>query len=235
VAPARPLPRIVALEGMSGIGKSRLAHALAGDGRTVLTEAYDRLRPPPSLAVPDARALLDVETRLFREEERRYRQALGLRAAGATVIADTGFLGPLTYSVGMAAIDPGRDVIAPMRAAYAGSAARGRIGVPDLTVLLTVSEATRRRRLAGDPVRHPVAWRRRHAAIGRIERSIWEGPLARRLGRRVVPVSAAGPPGAVAERVRRLLLQTSARPALTRRDAARELGECLPGAAFGKR
>src|SRR5579863_7292459 len=97
------LPRIVALEGTSGVGKSRVARALAlpGSGTVLLPEAYDRLDPAPSLAVPDRRALWGVEARLLRAEVGRYREALRWRGQGRVVIADTGFLGPLTYSVGM--------------------------------------------------------------------------------------------------------------------------------------
>jgi|HubBroStandDraft_3_1064219.scaffolds.fasta_scaffold76420_4 thymidylate kinase len=236
MATARPAPRIVALEGTSGVGKSRIARALTSGspGMVLLKEAYERIRPTPSLAVPDAPSLLRVEQRLVREEQRRFREAVEARRRGSTVVADTGFLGPLTYSVGLAAIDPGRDVVAPIRTLYLDAAAGRRIGLPDLTLLLDASASTVRRRLAGDATRHPVAWRARHAAVGRIEARLWTGPLARRLGPRFQRISAAGTPERVAARIRRILMELPGPPALSEQDAARRLHGTVRDAVPGK-
>jgi hypothetical protein len=236
VAPARPFPPLIALEGASGIGKSRVARLLTapGSGWAFLPEAYDRLRPPPALAVPTAEALLRVERRLFQEELTRYRHAGVLRRRGWTVVADTGFLGPLTYSLGLGELDPERDVVGPVRRWYESAARAGRVGFPDLTIRLTASGSTIRRRLAGDPTHHPPEWQRRHARVGDLERTLWEGPLRGRLGARLLEISGAGPPEAVAARIHRHLRRGTAPPPWSSREAARQLRAALPSLAIGK-
>jgi hypothetical protein len=231
------VPRIVALEGMSGIGKSRVARALVSAGTSValLPEAVDRIPSPPSLAVPDRRRLWAVERRLFHEEQHRYRRALELRGRGHLVVADTGFLGPLTYSVGLARIDRHRDVVAPLRAEYERATIDGRIGLADLTILLDASPATRRRRVARDPVGHPPELRRRHATVGRFEHRLWTGPLGAALGPRFRRISAAGPVATVAERVRAAWEDRRSPRAWTAAASGRELLEMLQGSSFGKR
>ncbi|HTT25644.1 MAG TPA: hypothetical protein VMH90_01600 [Thermoplasmata archaeon] len=237
IAPGRLPARLIALEGESGVGKSRLADRWASrePGVLVLPEAFDRFRPRPSLAVPDRRSLRRVELRLFREELRRYRDGVRARDRGCLVLADTGFLGPLTYSAGLARIDPRRDIVAELLAEYRYAADRGVLGIPDLTIVLEAPRATIRRRLGGDPHGHPPRFRGRHARIGRMERRLWTGPLAGAGGSRVVRMSAAGPPAAVAARLDALVRTTRLPPALAPAVAARRLAATLDRIEFGKR
>jgi hypothetical protein len=237
MAPRRSTGRLVALEGMSGIGKSRAARELAagGHGIFVVPEAFDRMADPPALVVPDRAALWAVERGLFREELRRCRRAVDRRSRGHLVLVDTGFLGPLTYSIGMATWDPRRDIVAPMRALYEQAALASHLELPDLTILLEVSDSTRRRRTAADPIGHPSALRRRHARIGAIEHRLWSGTIARSLGRRFAVVSGAGSPSAVAGRIRDVMLDREALPPWPPGDSARALVEMLGGPTFGKR
>ena len=94
--------RLVALEGGSASGKSTLVTAAARTfGWRPLAEAFDRLDPAPSLDFDSPRELLRLEATLLAEEVRRYHEARRLTERGATVLADTGFLGPLTYTLGL--------------------------------------------------------------------------------------------------------------------------------------
>ncbi|MFY9717656.1 MAG: hypothetical protein WAK40_06970, partial [Thermoplasmata archaeon] len=101
----RRRPVVVAVEGISGSGKSTLVARAADEfGWVPLAEAYDRLEPRPALGVRSAPALERVERQLFEEDGRRFEAAQALVRRGATVLADTGFLGPLTYTAGLVAL-----------------------------------------------------------------------------------------------------------------------------------
>ncbi len=201
----RPRALILALEGPSGSGKTTIARAAAERfGWTFLPEAYDRLRRRPSLAFRSDRALLAIERRLLAEERRRFAEARSLRARGRTVVADTGFLGPLTYSAGLVATgaaSPGpwralRTSIGPGRK-------RAPLGLPDLTVYLDLPRAARRARVARDPTGHPPSLARRHESIGEFERRFYREDYAVLLPGRLCFVPASGPPSAVADRILR--------------------------------
>lgn len=228
-----PPARIIALEGPSGAGKSRAARELADrlPGALLLPEAFQRLSPRPSLAVPTRATLLAVERRLFREELRRWREAQEARARGRPVVADTGFLGPLTYALGLAELDPSRNVVAALRAA-AGRAVRNRaLGLPDLTVYLSSAEATRARRVASDPAGHPALLHPRHTAVGRREARLWLQRWGPRLGPRFRRVASGGPTGAYVGRIERWLAAPDGPGPLAPRGAGaqlRELLEALP-------
>lgn len=227
-------PRLIAVEGISGAGKSTVvARAAAAFGWVPLAEAYDRLDPRPPIGAVAAPALARVERTLLAEEARRYRAARALVAGGATVIADTGFLGPLTYSAALAALGlVPRSLLDDLLARTRRLAARGGWGVPDLTVYLATRPATRRRRVARDPARHPPALAARHEAAGRIEARFYAELLPRALPGRVRRVAAdrpvegvvaalgraarsiapAAPSGAPARRVLRLFARFSGPP-----------------------
>lgn len=205
----------MAFEGASGVGKTRLLRELLArhPGAVGLEEAYATLRPPPPLDVPDRPELGRVERALLRAELARWRRATALRRDGRLVLADTGFLGPLTYAIGLAARDPARDVVAELAAGYRRAIAAGRLGCPDLTVLLVAPGREIARRAATDPPGHPVGLRARHASVGRIERGLWSSVLAPPLGTRFRRLAAGGGPDAVARRAEATLAAArSARP-----------------------
>lgn len=196
-------PIVVALGGPSGSGKSTVTSVLARRfGWAALAEAYYRLRPRPSLGFASQGELRALELRLVDEEARRFQESRVRTREGRTVVVDTPFLDPVSYTAGLCVL--GLATPASLRAVAGRARAlalRGRLGLPDLTVRLSVRAPTRRARVAGDPTRHPRAFRARHEAVGDVETGflvpLW-GPA---LGGRVRVVPAAGPPEAVAERV----------------------------------
>lgn len=202
-----PAGRIVAVEGPPGIGKSRLVRFLAEETRGTLRieEAFDRLDRRVSLAVPDRSELARVERRLLREERRRFREAMRTRATGRTVLVDTGFLGPLTYSLALARLDPPRDVVALLLRQYERAARLGTLGMPDLTLRLRAPPGLIARRVAADPVRTGDRWAARHARVSRTEETLWRGPIAGVLGPRLVWLDARGSVDRVAALARRAL------------------------------
>lgn len=198
-------PLVLAVDGPSGSGKSTVtARAAARFGWAPLAEAYDRLDPRPDLRVPTARALARVERALLVEEGRRWETARALRDRGVTVIADTGFLGPLTYTQGLVSLghaSPGllTELVGRARA----MAARGAWGLPDMIVYLSCRSATRRLRAAADPARHPELLRKRHEAVGDVERRFYRA-LPRWYPGRVRFLDADGPVDSPVEGLLRL-------------------------------
>jgi hypothetical protein len=187
-----------------------------------LAEAYDRLRPTPSLEIRSPRALLALERRLLVEEGRRYREARAAATDGRLVLADTGFAGPLTYARGLVALGlTPASVLAPLYRKARVLMREGSWGVADLTVYLSTSARTRRRRVAGDPRGHPASIAVRHEAVGRVERADLLRRIGPALGPRFLQVEAEGRPVDVARRIRTVL---AGRP---RGPAPRRLGEEL--------
>jgi thymidylate kinase len=214
-------PLVIALEGPSGAGKTTVAR---GAGRTfgweVLPEAYSRLVPTPSLAFAGTAELLTLEEALLAEERRRYRRALAARRQGRTVLADTGFFGPITYTAGLVALGLApRRVLDRLMAAAGGTDGSGPVGVPDAVVYLDVPERVLRRRVASDPTGHPEALALRHLAVAQFERSLYLGGLRAALAGRVVVVPGSGAPAAVA---RRMEVAVRGLPLDGRRRGARE-------------
>jgi thymidylate kinase len=210
-------PLLIALEGPSGAGKTTVARVAARRyDWDVLPEAYERLAPTVDLAYAGASELLRLERQLLAEEHRRYRRAGAARRNGRTVILDTGFFGPLTYTAGLVALR-----LAPRRTldallAAAGSAGRHRsLGLPDAVVYLELPEPQLRHRIARDPAGHPPDLAPRHLAVGRFEHALYRGPLAEVLEGRIAFVPASGAPDRVARRVaaavRRLPIEGSRR------------------------
>jgi predicted kinase len=217
MGPRTAPPIIVALEGISGVGKTEAARTLADSipNAVLLREAHARIRPPLNLSVPDRPSLQRVEGRLVREELERWREARSALAAGRSVVADTGFLGPLTYSVGLAAVDPRRDLAERLRKAYSATVRNRTLGAVDLTVWLELPASARRARAGRDPAGHPPHLLDRHDRIGRLEERIWKRTFAPVLGARFRAVSARGPSGVVA---RRILALTHRPPPLAPRE-----------------
>jgi hypothetical protein len=206
--------RIITLEGPSGAGKTTVVRAAArAFGWVPLPEAFERMDPPPSLRFRTEAELLSLETALLAEEGRRYREAVARSRAGRTVIADTGFLGPLTYTAGLVALGRApRRAFDRLRAAVEGPGPSRPIGLPDAIVYVEVTARIRRSRARRDLRGHPREFAGRHESVGRVERRLYralaEGPLAHRIRF----VSGAGSPLAVARRVRSAVRVLEDRP-----------------------
>jgi len=199
---------ILALDGPSATGKSRLvAELVRRDRARALDEAFDRLRPRPSLRFVSPESLLRLERRLLLEEGRRYRLARRWAEAGSLVLLDTGYLGPLTYTAGLVRL--GRAPAAVLRPLLADArrlARAGAWGLPNRIVYLEVPVRERDRRARSDPIGHPGDLDRRHAEVGRFEARLYREELAPILGDRLRFVRGTGTPTEVARRVERLLV-----------------------------
>jgi len=212
--------RLVAVEGGSASGKTTLVAAAAHTlGWRPLPEAYDRLDPAPSLDFDSPRELLRLEATLLAEEAKRYREACQLCATGLTVVADTGFFGPLTYTLGLGELGLAPESVAAALVRSARSLVMaGRLGLPDLTVYLRTTARERAGRARADARRHPPDLWLRHEAVGRFERRFLERELSavRPTGFRVL--RADGPATVLARRLRTIVATLPSRPA-SRADA----------------
>jgi hypothetical protein len=212
---------LVAVEGPSAAGKSR---AVAAAGRSLglrtIAEAYDRIRPRPSLTWETDAEWLRLERRLLREESRRYQEGRELADDGATVLTDTGFLGPLTYTLGLVRLGlASRSVLTEL-------VRRGRElheerawGLPDAILYLRTTTAERRRRAALDPVGHPAALQARHQTIAADELRVYRTLVAPEFGGRLRFVLGIGGTEGVAARLEGALARTRVphrRPSLER-------------------
>lgn len=193
----------MAIEGLSGAGKTtvsrRVAEAL---GARWLREAYDRLGRRVPLAYSTRAELLRIEETFLLDESRRYAEAVRAKRLGFTTIADTGFLGPLTYSAGLVRElrDP-VDVRAPIVGELEALLRRRQWGLPDLVVFLDAAPKVRRERALRDAAGHPEEFIDRHERVGRFERRFWLVTGRRELPGRVVVVQSASPLETVVRRV----------------------------------
>jgi len=207
--------RLVAVEGASASGKTTLVRTAARRlGWRALPEAFDRLDPAPSLEFASARELLRLEGTLLAEEARRYREARALCRRGHTVFADTGFLGPLTYTHGL--VDLGRAPAAVGRAIERGTRSllrKGALGIPDLTVYLetTVDERTDRARRGAR--QHPAGLHTRHEAVGRVERRFFEEVFPSALPDRFRTLRGRSAPARLARELAKLVEEAAPSPA----------------------
>jgi thymidylate kinase len=198
--PGRPL--LIAVEGVSGAGKSTLARELsARTGWPVLDEAWRRLRPRRSLAIPTPARLRRLEAELLLEEARRLAVARRWQRSGRSVILDTGVLGPLTYVRGLGEVWGAEwDVRAQLPRGRAGS-----LGVADVHIFLDASAALSTERSRLSATTHPRAWRVRHAQIGEAERTFWQRRFPRLAPGRVWTLRAGAAPELLASRLLRRL------------------------------
>jgi thymidylate kinase len=211
--------RLVVVEGPSASGKTRaVAEAAPLLRGTRLPEAYDRLRPRPRLTWSSPAELRRLERRLLAEEARRYEEARRATRVGATVLADTGFLGPLTYTRvlvrwGLAPPALLSELVERARAL----AELGRWGLPDLLVYLRTAPGERSRRARADARGHPARLRDRHERVGQEEAAFYRTVVAPELGPRFRYISGNGPPDEVATRLARAARERKApgpRPSL---------------------
>lgn len=198
--------RVIAIEGPSGAGKTTLVRTAARSfGWTALPEAFDRLARPPNLRFRTAEELLTIERALLNEERRRAREANGRSRRGETVIADTGFLGPLTYTAGLVVLGwAPKTSLRAVRRFVKRSPRSAFLTLPDLIVYLDVPAATRRRRASRDAARHPADLRRRHETVGRVERRFYRDLAGEGAAGRVRFLRASTSARVVAARVQTL-------------------------------
>ncbi len=198
-----PRAPIVALEGPSAAGKSTVAAALQSrHGWAIVAEAADRLDPPPSLRFADDEQLYRLERRLLEEDARRFRTAREIAARGTAVVADTGFVGTVSYTAGLVATGDCRPTTYVRLMDRAERLARhDRLGMADLSVVLRTSPRVRAERAAADPERHPPEFWSRHEEVGRFEAGVFWPWLTGRLPGRVVEVRASGRPERIAGRI----------------------------------
>jgi hypothetical protein len=210
---------LLALEGASAAGKTTVASAVARTtGATVLPEAYRRLVPAPSLEFRSSEELLGLERTLLAEEVLRYAEASDRIHAGESVIADTGFLGPLTYT--FALVRDGRipsSVLATLVAESRSLGARGELGFADAYVYLDASPGVRAERARSDPAGAPPQVAARHRELGTLERAFYFSHFAPLWGGRFRVVGADGTaPEVAAEIVRALPGLVESPPATVR-------------------
>src|SRR5271170_219136 len=177
---------LVAVEGPSASGKSRAVAAAAGMlGISSIPEAYDRLRPRPPLTYSTDAGWLRLERRLLREDARRYREGRRQVESGATVFADTGFLGSLTYTVGLVHLGfASRSVLSEIVRDARTLRDEERWGLPDAVLFLRTPPAERRRRAALDPIDHPPELQARHQTIAEDEGRLYRKVIAPEFGPR---------------------------------------------------
>jgi hypothetical protein len=199
--------RLVAVEGPSAAGKTRVIREAAGRFDTLsLPEAYDRLRPRPSLRWRSPGELLRLEQRLLREEARRYLEARRLVRMGATVLADTGFLGPLTYTRGLVRHgEAPPHVLTELTRTARELAAGGRWGLPEAYLYLRTPAGERRRRARQDLRGHPAGLQALHQEVAREELAFYRAVVVPRFGPRFRFVSGVGVPATVVDAVGRAL------------------------------
>ena len=195
--------RLVALEGRSGVGKSTTVRLLSDRlGWRAVPEAISRLDPPPSLVFRSSAELVRIEEALLDEERRRYREATRRCRRGEDVVADTAFLGPLTYTAGLVArgwAPPA--VLARIHRVVRDRLLRRELGWPDGIVYLDLPTSELRRRSSHDRLGHPEPLAARHRSVGRFERQFYLRVLSRRWPSRFVRVPTFASPEAVVERV----------------------------------
>lgn len=201
----RATPLIVSIDGPAAAGKSSVVARVASRrGWIPIAEAFERIEPAPSLRFSSARELERLERGLLEDDGRRWRTARSLTARGLTVVTDTGFLGPLTYTAGLVALGLApRSTLDAIVARGRAMARRARWGMPDAIVYLAASRSVRRARGRRDWRWRPAELERRHEAVGAWEERFYRGPLAGVLRQRLFVVPGVGPLDAIARSVGR--------------------------------
>jgi len=206
---------LIAIEGRSAAGKTTLVRLAARTlGWIPIEEAYDRLDPPPPLDVGSPRELLRLEETLLAEEGRRYAEARRACARGRTVLADTGFLGPVTYTRGLATLARAPASVVRSVERRAGALVRdGVLGIPDLSVYLETTVRERARRARGDRPHRPAGLVARHEAVGAIERRYFARAFPAALPDRFRTLRGRSDPASLVVSLRALVAKAHPAPA----------------------
>jgi hypothetical protein len=193
----------VAFEGPSGVGKTSLVRALEErTGRRSLPEAYDSAADAPSLEFGTRTELRKIERALVTLEIERFRSAARFRARGVPLLLDTGFVGPLTYSMGLREVlGPDWDVVGEIAEEFERAASSASWGIPDLTVYLDAPAAVVSKRARGASSSHPARLTGRHARVASYERTYWLQRIDRAVPGRLVRVSARGEMATTVDRI----------------------------------
>ena len=212
--PAGP-GRVIALEGGSASGKTSLVRvASRALGWTPLWEAFDRLDPAPSLEFASPSELLRIEGSLLAEETRRFREAMKAVRAGTTVLADTGFLGPVTYTWGLAQLGRvPRTAWSAVERSARSLLRRGALGLPELTVYLDTTARERTERAAADRGKHPAVLAPRHERVGAVERPLFRRWFPEQLPTRFAAIPGHATPQELVEPLRAIVARIRPRPA----------------------
>jgi thymidylate kinase len=200
-------PVWVAVEGISGSGKTTVSRRLAGRlNARWIGEAYRRFPRPPKLDFQGEGSLLRIERRLMGEDFRRYGEAKAFRRDGNSVILDTDFLGPITYVRGLHDLGlVSRAALARLAREYAALLRQGRWSAADYYVYLDVERKVALQQARQASRTHPPLLRARHLAVGRVERQLFLTRLSRLLRGRLAVVSGKGHPDTVVDRILRRL------------------------------
>jgi thymidylate kinase len=221
--PRRVRAEVIAIEGLSGSGKTTVVRALSRlPGIKTVSEAYDRFPRRPSLYFDTPDELLRLELRLLAEDTRRYTESRRAERSVTQVVTDTDFLGTLTYVRGLATeIDARWNVLAPLLQRARTELERGSWGLADRYLYLTLPPDQALARATGAPTTHPEPLRDRHHRVGLSEREFYLRRLPVLLPDRVESVAATGTAEAIVSEIRRRLLRTA--PPTTAQEAGRVL------------
>jgi hypothetical protein len=133
---------VICLEGVSAVGKTTLARALAAECGAAVVPELDGTGAPP---------IASAEPWFTERHAERWRQARALRAGAPFVVVDCDPLKGLWYNWMHAEQGwPDVDVVGPL---YREHVQRGSLGFPDLYVFLDATEAQLWARREGDATR----------------------------------------------------------------------------------
>ena len=214
---------LIAVEGGSASGKTTLVRVAARRlGWRPIAEALDRLDPRPSIEFSSPRELSRLEQELLAEEAHRYQEARRWCDRGVSVLADTGFVGPLTYTRGL--VDLGRAprrVLRELERTARSLIREDALGLPDVTVYLRTTRPERAVRARAAAANHPERLRPRHEAVGRVEDHLYREVFPEILPDRFRTLRAMAGPIPLSARLGALVSDARTREPVSGAEAAR--------------